>query len=50
MFFLMSVTVTTHLRGMRPAPTSKKDTLTLRENSNSNINNQTLNYVLLDYF
>ena len=32
-----------HLRGMQPAPTSKKDTLMLRKISNSNTNDQTLN-------
>ena len=39
-----------HLRGNPPAPTSKKDTLMLRKNSNTNNINQTLNYVLLNYF
>ena len=42
--------VAAHLRGMRPAPTSKKDTLILRKNSNTNTINQTLNYLLSDYF
>ena len=35
--------VAAHLRGMRPTPSRQKDTLKLRENSNSNTNNQTLN-------
>ena len=42
--------VTAQLRGMRPGPTSKKDTLKLRKNSNANTINRTLNYLLLDYF
>ena len=44
------VLVAAHLRGMRPAPTTKKDTLMLMKNSNTNTTNQTFNYVLLDYF
>ena len=31
-----TVSVAAHLRGMRPIPSTKKDTLMLRENSNSN--------------
>ena len=31
----VEVSVAAHLRGMRPAPTSQKDTVTLRENSNN---------------
>ena len=42
--------VAAYLRGMRPAPISKEDTLMLRRNSNSNKNHQTLNYLILDYF
>ena len=42
--------VAAHLRGMRPASTTKKDTLMLRKNSNTNTIIQTFNYVLLDYF
>ena len=42
--------VAAHLRGMRPAPTSKKDTLMLRKNTNTNTINQTLNNLLLGYF
>ena len=42
--------VAAHLRGMRPAPTSKKDTVMLRGNSNTNTINQTPNYLLLDCF
>ena len=42
--------VAAHLRGMRSAPTSKKDTLKLRENSETNIMDQTLNYLPLDFF
>ena len=42
--------VAAHLRGMRPASTSMKDTLTIRENSNTYTINQTLNYLPLDYF
>ena len=44
------IIVTAHLRGMPPAPTKKKDTLILKKNSNANTINQTLNYVILDYF
>ena len=36
--------VAAHLRGMRPTLSTKKDTLMLRGNSNSNTTNQTLNY------
>ena len=42
------VVVAAHLRGMRSAPTSKKDTLKLRKNSNTNTIHQTFNYLLLD--
>ena len=42
--------VAAHLQGMRPAPISKKDTLTLKKNSNTNTINRTLKYLLLDYF
>ena len=35
--------VAANLRGMPPNPSTKKDTLMLRENSNSNTTNQTLN-------
>ena len=38
-----NINVAAHLRGMRPAPTNKKDTLMLRKNSNTNTINQTLN-------
>ena len=44
-----AVSVAAHLRGMRPAPTSKEDTLMLRRNSKTNTIDQTLNYLLLDY-
>ena len=44
-----NTSVAAHLRGMRPAPTTQKDTLMLRKNSNTNNINQTLDYVLLDY-
>ena len=44
------IPVAAHLRGMRLAPTSQKDTLMLWKNSNTNIINETLDYVLLDYF
>ena len=44
--------VVAHVRGMRPAPTSKNHTCSemLRKNSNTNTINQFLNYVLLHYF
>ena len=38
------------MRGIRPAHTTKKGTLMLRKNSNTNTINQTFNYALLDYF
>ena len=44
------VLVAAHLRGMRPAPTSKKDTIMLKEKLKINTKNQFLNYLLLDYF
>ena len=37
------VAVAAHLQGMRPAPTSEKDILMLKENSNINTIIQTLN-------
>ena len=42
--------VAVHLRGMRPAPTTKKDTVMHRKNSNTNTIIQTFKNVLLDYF
>ena len=42
--------VAAYLGGMRPAPTSKKDTMMLRKNSNTNTINQTVDYLLLDCF
>ena len=42
--------VAPHLWGIHPAPTSNKDTLMLRKNSNTNFINQTLNHLLSDYF
>ena len=45
-----TVVVAAHLRGMWPASATKKDTLMLRKNSKTNTLNQTLNYLLLDYF
>ena len=48
--FVKQAVVAAHLRNMRPAPTSKKDTLMLRKSTNTNTNNQTPNYVFLDYF
>ena len=41
--FLKRGSVATYLRGMRLDPSRQKDTLMLRENSNSNTTNQTLN-------
>ena len=48
-FSQKGVSVAAHLRDIRPDPTSKKDTLMLRKNSNTNTINRTLNYLLLDY-
>ena len=45
-----NASVAAHLRGMRPAHIRKKDTLMLRENSNTNSIKQTLNHLPLDYF
>ena len=42
--------VAAHLRGLRPTPTSKKDTTMIKENSNTKTINQTLNYLLLQFF
>ena len=42
--------VAAHLQGMQPTPTSEKDTLMLRQSTNTNNINQNLNYVLLDSF
>ena len=36
LFFPKKGSLAAHLRGMRPAPTSKKDNLMLRKNSNTN--------------
>ena len=46
--FLKTGSVAAHLRIMRPAATSNKDTLLLKENSNINTINQTVNFLLLD--
>ena len=46
MTILEKKSVAAHLRGIRPAPTSKKDNLVLKKNSNTNTNNQTLNCLL----
>ena len=37
------INVAAHLRGMRPAPTTKRDTLNLTKNLNTNTNNQFFN-------
>ena len=47
---LSGMIVAAHLRGMPPAPTTKKGSLMLRKNSNTNTKNQTFNYVLLVFF
>ena len=48
--YTVNISVAAHMRGMRPAPTTKKHTLMLRKNSNTNTINQTFKYALLDYF
>ena len=40
------VSVAAHLQSMRPAPTTMKDTIMLRKNSNTNTIKQTFNYAL----
>ena len=47
---MIRCSVAAHLRGIRTAPSSKKDSLMLSENLNNNTVNQTLNYLLLDFF
>ena len=44
------ITVAAHLRGMRLVPTSQKDTLTLRKNSNTTYFHSNSNYHYTMYY